>query len=125
MVNRSSRWIEDCSSVHGVSFCWDRPSGDCSIQPEVEQDRVFLPLGYEPGYDYPLLVWLPESTDTSFDLGRTMMRMSLRNYLAVLPAVPSDSESCFQAIDTMVDRYSVHHRRVCLIVTKERTQQIH
>jgi len=115
MVNQSSRWIEDYSSVHGVSSCWDGLSSDCSIQPEVEQDRVFLPLGYEPGYDYPLLVWLPQSADTSFDLGRTMMRMSLRNYLAVLPAVPSDSESCFQAIDAMVDRYSVHHRRVYLI----------
>jgi len=43
------------------------------------------------------------------------MRMSLRNYLAVVPAVPSDSESCFQAINEMVDRYSIHSRRVYLV----------
>ena len=115
MVYQSNHWMEDHSGVHDVSLCGNRLSSDYSVQPQVEQDRVFLPLGYEPGYDYPLLVWLPQSNDTAFDLGRTMMRMSLRNYLAVVPDVPSDSESCFQAIDAMVDRYSVHPRRVYLV----------
>ena len=115
MVYQSNHWMEDHSGVHDVSLCGNRLSSDYSVQPQVEQDRVFLPLGYEPGYDYPLLVWLPQSNDAAFDLGRTMMRMSLRNYLAVVPAVPSDSESCFQAIDAMVDRYSVHPRRVYLV----------
>ena len=80
-----------------------------------ESEQLYLPLGYEPGYDYPLLVWLPQSGGTDFDLGRTMMRMSLRNYLAVQPVDPSDSESCFQAIYGMMNRYSVHSRRVYLI----------
>ncbi len=115
MVYQSNHWMEDHSGVHDVSLCGNRLSSDYSVQPQVEQDRVFLPLGYEPGYDYPLLVWLPQSNDAAFDLGRTMMRMSLRNYLAVVPYVPSDSESCFQAIDAMVDRYSVHPRRVYLV----------
>lgn len=115
MVYQSNHWMEDHSGVHDVSLCGNRLSSDYSVQPQVEQDRVFLPLGYEPGYDYPLLVWLPQSNDAAFDLGRTMMRMSLRNYLAVVPDVPSDSESCFQAIDAMVDRYSVHPRRVYLV----------
>ena len=115
MVYQSNHWMEDHSGVHDVSLCGNRLSSDYCVQPQVEQDRVFLPLGYESGYDYPLLVWLPQSNDAAFDLGRTMMRMSLRNYLAVVPAVPSDSESCFQAIDAMVDRYSVHPRRVYLV----------
>ena len=115
MVYQSNHWMEDHSGVHDASLCGNRLSSDYCVQPQVEQDRVFLPLGYEPGYDYPLLVWLPQSNDAAFDLGRTMMRMSLRNYLAVVPAVPSDSESCFQAIDAMVDRYSVHPRRVYLV----------
>ena len=115
MVYQSNHWMEDHSGVHDVSLCGNRLSSDYCVQPQVEQDRVFLPLGYEPGYDYPLLVWLPQSNDAAFDLGRTMMRMSLRNYLAVVPDVPSDSESCFQAIDAMVDRYSVHPRRVYLV----------
>ncbi len=110
MVKQKNCWIEDHSSGSNMS-CGDHlPS-----QSIPEQDRIFLPLGYEPGYDYPLLVWLPQSADASFDLGRTMTRMSLRNYLAVVPAVPFDSESCFAAIDTMIDRYSVHRRRVYLI----------
>ncbi len=107
--------MEDRSGGHDVSPCENRLSSERCVPPQVEQDRVFLPLGYEPGYDYPLLVWLPQSNDVAFDLGRTMMRMSLRNYLAVVPAVPSDSESCFQAIDEMVDRYSIHPRRVYLV----------
>ena len=115
MVYQSNHWMEDHSGVHDVSLCGNRLSSDYCVQPQVEQDRVFLPLGYEPGYDYPLLVWLPQSNDAAFDLGRTMMRMSLRNYLAVVPDVPSDFESCFQAIDAMVDRYSVHPRRVYLV----------
>ena len=115
MVYQSNHWMEDHSGVHDVALCGNRISSDYCVQPQVEQDRVFLPLGYESGYDYPLLVWLPQSNDAAFDLGRTMMRMSLRNYLAVVPYVPSDSESCFQAIDAMVDRYSVHPRRVYLV----------
>jgi hypothetical protein len=31
--------------------------------------RVFVPQGYEPGYDYPLVVWLPDPA-RRFDLGR-------------------------------------------------------
>jgi len=115
MVYQSNHLMEDRSGGHDVSPCENRLSSERCVPPQVEQDRVFLPLGYEPGYDYPLLVWLPQSNDVAFDLGRTMMRMSLRNYLAVVPAVPSDSESCFQAIDEMVDRYSIHPRRVYLV----------
>ena len=110
MVKQRNCWMGDRSSGPNTSCGGRLPS-----QSAVEQDRIFLPLGYEPGYDYPLLVWLPQSDDASFDLGRTMMRMSLRNYLAVVPAVPSDSESCFSAIDTMIDRYSVHRQRVYLV----------
>ncbi|MBT6459061.1 MAG: hypothetical protein HOK57_04480, partial [Planctomycetaceae bacterium] len=112
MVNQSTvfhREPNPCSPSSSDLTCTNE------ALPLGKSEQLFLPLGYEPGYDYPLLVWLPQSGDTDFDLGRTMMRMSLRNYLAVLPAVPSDSESCFQAIDGMMSRYSVHSRRVYLI----------
>lgn len=84
----------------------------------------FLPLGYEPGYDYPLLVWLTRPNDPQFDLGRTMQRLSLRNYLAVRPCCSADSDqfdatdpwdSIWQAIEGMCDRTSVHPRRIFLI----------
>ena len=78
------------------------------------EDQVFLPLGYESGYDYPLLVWLPDSRDGRFDLGRVMSRLSLRNYLAVRSAGIT-SETCWTAIERMTDRYSVHPRRIYLV----------
>ena len=77
-------------------------------------DQVFLPLGYEPGYDYPLLVWLPDSSDGRFDLGRGMSRLSLRNYLAVRSGGITP-ETCWAAIERMTDRYSVHPRRIYLV----------
>ncbi|NDH94260.1 MAG: efflux RND transporter permease subunit, partial [Planctomycetia bacterium] len=77
-------------------------------------DQVFLPLAYESGYDYPLLVWLPDSRDDRFDLGRVMSRLSLRNYLAVR-ASGTTPETCWAAIERMTDRYSVHPRRIYLV----------
>jgi phospholipase/carboxylesterase len=74
--------------------------------------RVFVPQGYEPGYDYPLLVWLPEASDR-FDLGRVMTRLSLRNYLAVQPA--GTGAALWRAIDRVRDRLSVHPRRIWLV----------
>ena len=60
--------------------CGDRlPS-----QSAVEQDRIFLPLGYEPGR-LPTPGVAPQSDDASFDLGRTMMRMSLQTILQWYP----------------------------------------
>ncbi len=47
--------------------------------------RLFSPLHYEPGYAYPLLVWLHSSGDDSRQLLRVMPRISLRNFAAVAP----------------------------------------
>ena len=44
---------------------------------------LFLPQGYEPGYAYPLVVWLPDPAAGEFDLGRAMARTSLRNFGAL------------------------------------------
>jgi phospholipase/carboxylesterase len=45
----------------------------------------FLPLHYEPGYAYPLIVWLHRSGDDERQLVRVMPMVSMRNYLAVAP----------------------------------------
>jgi pimeloyl-ACP methyl ester carboxylesterase len=71
-----------------------------------------VPQGYEPGYDYPLLVWLTDPA-ASFDLGRAMIRLSLRNFVAVQPV--RGATSCWRAIDRVIDRLSIHHRRIWLI----------
>ena len=74
--------------------------------------QVFVPRGYEPGYDYPLLVWLSNEGD-SFDLGRAMARVSLRNFVAVQPA--RDGAAMWRAIDRVTDRLSIHPRRIWLV----------
>lgn len=74
--------------------------------------RVFVPQGYEPGYDYPLLVWLTDPA-ARFDLGRVMARVSLRNYVAVQPA--AGETAMWRAIDRVRDRLSIHSRRIWLV----------
>jgi phospholipase/carboxylesterase len=79
--------------------------------------RLFMPQGYEPGYDYPLIVWLAD--DDGFDLGRVMTRTSLRNFVAVQPGRPEAGEdledAVWRAIDSIRDRASIHHRRIFLV----------
>ena len=77
--------------------------------------RVFVPQGYEPGYDYPLLVWLADPANPG-DLGRAMARTSLRNFVAVQPAAGADPEArTWQAVESVRERYSIHPRRVYLV----------
>ena len=74
---------------------------------------VFVPQGYEPGYDYPLLVWLTDPTDRGFDLARVMTRMSLRNFVAV--QATGGEAAVWRAADTVSARLSIHPRRIWLI----------
>jgi phospholipase/carboxylesterase len=74
--------------------------------------KVFSPQGYEPGYDYPLLVWLTDPA-SRFDLGRAMARISLRNFIAVEPA--AGEMAMWRAIDRVRDRLSIHPRRIWLV----------
>ena len=90
-------------------------------------DRLFTPLGHEPGYDYPLLVWLPESTQESprkkaFDIGRVMQRVSLRNFVAVQPVIgPHEppavglDEAVWRSIERVRDRIAIHPDRIFLV----------
>lgn len=80
--------------------------------------RVFLPQGHEPGYRYPLLVWLVdrEAPAGGFDLGLAMARTSLRNFVAVEPAPASDRETAvWRAIDRVRRQVAIHPRRVYLV----------
>jgi len=90
-------------------------------------DRLFTPLGHEPGYDYPLLVWLPGSQEASrrakpFALGRVMPRVSLRNFVAVQPVLgPRESpamgldDAIWRSIERVGDRIAIHPRRIFLV----------
>lgn len=84
--------------------------------PRPESTQLFLPQGYEPGYRYPLLVWLPDA-ERPFDLGRAMSRMSLRNYVAIeTPVSPTDADAAmWEAVDRATEGASIHPERVFLI----------
>jgi phospholipase/carboxylesterase len=93
----------------------------------VAKPRIFLPQGHEPGYAYPLLVWL--NGGAKFDLGRAMARTSLRNFVAVQPAgrgvdatlrsrdaaVDDPDERIWRAIDAVRRRVSIHPDRIFLV----------
>ena len=74
---------------------------------------VFIPRGYESGYDYPLLVWLSDPLGSPVDLGRCMTRVSLRNFVAV--SATGGATAVWQAVDRVTERLSIHPRRVWLI----------
>jgi phospholipase/carboxylesterase len=46
---------------------------------------LFTPLHYEPGYAYPLIVWLHSNGDDQTQVQRIMPAISLRNFIAVAP----------------------------------------
>ena len=122
------------------------PSGDTPFQiksalfsaPSHETTcALFAPLHYEPGYAYPLLVWLHGRGADECQLMRIMPQVSIRNYVAVAPrgaclseAEGSDRESygwqqsedhiqraeqqIFDGIETARRRFHVARRRVFL-----------
>lgn len=100
-----------------------RPAAPVAADDWLGGNRLFSPLGFEPGYDYPLLVWLPDPDQgEAFNLGRVMARISLRNFVAVTPSVDGDAgdpdsveRSVWRAIDRVSDRVAIHPDRVFLI----------
>jgi phospholipase/carboxylesterase len=103
---------------------------------------VFAPLHYEPGYSYPLLVWLHGPLCDERQLLRIMPLVSLRNYVAVAPrgviVAPRGGANCppteevaygwshnerdlqqaeqriFDSIDMIFRRFNIDRRRVFL-----------
>jgi phospholipase/carboxylesterase len=96
----------------------------------------FLPLHYEPGYSYPLIVWLHRAGQDERQLTRVMPAVSMRNYLAVAPrgvSLPGNDplhetfgwsetdahiqqaeQRIFECIEIAMRQYSVNQRRIFL-----------
>jgi phospholipase/carboxylesterase len=47
--------------------------------------RLFVPECYEPGYAYPLVVWLHSDASSEMELDGVMAALSRRNYIAIAP----------------------------------------
>ena len=91
----------------------ERPSRDHVLADWTGGMPVFVPQGYEPGYDYPLLVWVSDPLGTGVDLGRVMPRLSLRNFVAV--RATGGATAVWQAVDRVASRLSIHPRRIWLV----------
>ncbi|MFM7206628.1 MAG: hypothetical protein ACKO4T_08175 [Planctomycetaceae bacterium] len=74
---------------------------------------VFIPQGYESAYDYPLLVWVSDPLAPPLDLGRSMARLSLRNFVAV--EAVGGATAVWRAVDLVRDRLSIHPRRIWVV----------
>lgn len=87
-----------------------------AAHPKPAGARLFLPQGYEPGYRYPLLIWLPEAS-RGFDLGAAMSRLSLRNFVATETSTEAaDADhAVWQAVDRASASANVHPQRIFLI----------
>jgi phospholipase/carboxylesterase len=96
---------------------------------------VFAPLHYEPGYAYPLVVWLHGASSNEFELRKVMPLVSMRNYVAVAPRGPTQhwrlanafnwnqssddieesSARVAECIEIARRRYNIHANRVFLV----------
>ena len=95
---------------------------------------VFLPLHYEPGYAYPLLVWLHSDGFNENQADHVMPHISLRNYVATGvrgnraadaighcydwhssgAAIEKAHESVIAAVESVTDQYSINRARIVL-----------
>lgn len=88
---------------------------------------LFAPQHYEPGYAYPLLVWLHGTKTNERQIQKVMPFISMRNYVGVAPALKSvlstsggfefaeAEETVSEAIGTVQDRFHIRDDRVFLV----------
>ncbi len=96
---------------------------------------LFMPLHYERGYAYPLIVWLHGPDDDERQLRRVMPLVSMRNYVAVAPrggriagpdqqgcgwrqtekAIGQATERIFESIQIAGRKLHVNRRRIFLV----------
>ena len=52
---------------------------------EVTPFATFAPIHYEPGYAYPLVIWLHNAEGDEQQIRQVMPKLSMRNYVAIAP----------------------------------------
>jgi phospholipase/carboxylesterase len=118
-----------------VEAAFQLESGLFSIAADDTAYALFGPLHYEPGYAYPLIIWLHGPTNDEQQLRRIMPLISLRNYVAVAPRglcqIGKDgpfgfgwphstenlekAEHCiFEALEKAAERFHISRRKVFL-----------
>ncbi len=125
---------DDCSAAHAQSQSLLGQLAN-STQPKILRPRsFFLPVRYESGYRYPLVVWLHSNGYNENQIGDVMPDISTRNYVGVgirasqavdvsgrrfdwshtPAAIARCEDAIWQAVDEASDRYSIHRERIFL-----------
>ena len=101
---------------------------------------TFQPTNYEPGYAYPLVLWLHDSGGNEQELPQMMQHLSTQNYVAVAPratqealqgqddwgqqgydwvqepnAIADTEQAVDEAIELARERFNIHPNRVFLL----------
>jgi phospholipase/carboxylesterase len=96
---------------------------------------LFGPLHYEPGYAYPLIIWLHGPATDEHQLRRVMPLVSMRNYVAIAPrglcqngkdgafgfGWPQNDDACeraehqiFEALEAAAEKFHISRRKIFL-----------
>ncbi|MCH9790344.1 MAG: hypothetical protein K0U82_05960 [Planctomycetes bacterium] len=113
-------------------------TSDTPVNLPVKHVSLFRPEHYEPGYAYPLVIWLHADGGSEHDLHEVMPQISLRNYLglsfrapAIDPADPAGgyhwpdsqlyvkqfADTIQQTVQELKKVLNIHERRIYLVGT--------
>jgi phospholipase/carboxylesterase len=105
------------------------------LRPKIERPRSFMvPVRYEAGYRYPLIVWLHNDGYNENQIRDVLPHISTRNFVGVgvraslaidssgnrfawsqtPAAVARCEDAVWQAVDDACERYSIHRERIFL-----------
>jgi phospholipase/carboxylesterase len=124
-----TKYIFPSNRLQSGLFCPSSPDATYSL---------FMPIHYEPGYAYPLIVWLHGSGSDESQLSLIMPLVSMRNYVGVAPRgvlmsngagadqaesygwpqtyekIPEVEQNIFSAIEAAAGRVNICRQRIFL-----------
>ncbi len=134
-MDRTYPFVKSLKSP-GVESSFSVESGFFSTRSHDTTIAVLAPMHDEPGYPYPLIVWLHGRGDDQRQLMRVMPHINMQNYVAVAPrgvvcthqsgeqdrhcygwqqsaeAVQRAEQSIFDGIETAVRKFHVNRQRI-------------
>jgi phospholipase/carboxylesterase len=111
MMNRLSQSTLTTTLDNVTSPVFNAGGATFTRQASFGGQSLFAPLHYEPGYAYPLIVWLHGEGGTENHLRRLMPMVSVRNYVAVAPrgtARPGNSTDAKQGFTWLQTGEHIH-----------------
>ncbi|MFK7778133.1 MAG: hypothetical protein QM501_08435 [Gimesia sp.] len=141
------KWIDEVFPIEKAGNIHSPPvnriegalaSSTTPVKLPVKHVALFRPEHYEPGYAYPLVIWLHPDGGSEHDLHEVMPKISLRNYLGLSfraptidPAAPANgyhwpnshlfakhfAQTIYQTVQELKKVLNIHERRIYLVST--------